>query len=138
MSIWKVYAKKADFYEIGKKYNIDPVVARVIRNRDVIGETDIEMYLSNGQDCFKILHNPRTLLNMEKAVSIIKEKISSNSKIRIIGDYDIDGICSIYILYKALERIGADVDYVIPHRIVDGYGINENLIFPFGNPFCKS
>jgi len=128
MSIWKVYAKKADFYEIGKKYNIDPVVARVIRNRDVIGETDIEMYLSNGQDCFKILHNPRTLLNMEKAVSIIKEKISSNSKIRIIGDYDIDGICSIYILYKALEKIGADVDYVIPHRIVDGYGINENLI----------
>jgi len=128
MSIWKVYAKKADFYEIGKKYNIDPVVARVIRNRGVIGETDIEMYLSNGQDCFKILHNPRTLLNMDKAVSIIKEKISSNSKIRIIGDYDIDGICSIYILYKALEKIGADVDYVIPHRIVDGYGINENLI----------
>ncbi|SEW24230.1 single-stranded-DNA-specific exonuclease RecJ [[Clostridium] fimetarium] len=128
MSIWKVYAKKADFYEIGKKYNIDPVVARVIRNRDVIGETDIEMYLSNGQDCYKILHNPRTLLDMDKAVSIIKEKISSNSKIRIIGDYDIDGICSIYILYKALEKIGADVDYVIPHRIVDGYGINENLI----------
>jgi len=128
MSIWKVYAKKADFYGIGKKYNIDPVIARVIRNRGVIEEKDIDMYLSTGQESLKILHNPRTLLNMDKAVSIIKEKISSSAKIRIIGDYDIDGICSIYILYKALERIGADVDYVIPHRITDGYGINENLI----------
>jgi len=128
MSIWKVYAKKADFYGIGKKYNIDPVIARVIRNRGVIEEKDIDMYLSTGQESLKILHNPRTLLNMDKAVSIIKEKNSSSAKIRIIGDYDIDGICSIYILYKALERIGADVDYVIPHRITDGYGINENLI----------
>ena len=128
MSIWKVYAKKADFNGIGKKYNIDPVIARVIRNRGVIEEKDIEMYLSNGQESLKILHNPRILLNMDKTVSIIKEKISSSSKIRIIGDYDIDGICSIYILYKAMVRIGADVDYVIPHRINDGYGINENLI----------
>ena len=128
MSIWKVYAKKADFNGIGKKYNIDPVIARVIRNRGIIEEKDIEMYLSNGQESLKILHNPRILLNMDKTVSIIKEKISSSSKIRIIGDYDIDGICSIYILYKALVRIGADVDYVIPHRINDGYGINENLI----------
>ena len=128
MSIWKIYAKKADFYGIGQKYNIDPVIARVIRNRGVIEEKEIEMYLSNGQESLKILHNPRMLLNMDKAVSIIKEKISSISKIRIIGDYDIDGICSIYILFRALERIGADVDYVIPHRITDGYGINENLI----------
>ena len=129
MSIWKVYAKKADFYGIGKKYNIDPIIARVIRNRGVIEEKDIDMYLSNGEESLKILHNPRILLNMDKAVSIIKEKISLRSKIRIIGDYDIDGICSIYILYKALEKIGANVDYVIPHRIIDGYGINENLIF---------
>ena len=129
MSIWKVYAKKADFYGIGKKYNIDPIIARVIRNRGVIEEKDIDMYLSNGEESLKILHNPRILLNMDKAVSIIKEKISLRSKIRIIGDYDIDGICSIYILYKALEKIGANVDYVIPHRITDGYGINENLIF---------
>jgi len=128
MSIWKIYAKKADFYGIGQKYNIDPVIARVIRNRGVIEEKEIEMYLSNGQESLKILHNPRMLLNMDEAVSIIKEKISSSSKIRIIGDYDIDGICSIYILFRALERIGADVDYVIPHRITDGYGINENLI----------
>ena len=94
MSIWKVYAKKADFYGIGKKYNIDPVIARVIRNRGVIEEKDIDMYLSTGQESLKILHNPRTLLNMDKVVSIIKEKKSSSAKIRIIGDYDIDGICS--------------------------------------------
>jgi len=129
MSIWKVYGKKADFNGIGKKYNIDPVIARVIRNRGVIEDKDIDMYLSSGEESLKILHNPRILLNMDKAVSIIRKKNSSHSKIRIIGDYDIDGICSIYILYKALERIGADVDYVIPHRIIDGYGINENLIF---------
>jgi len=128
MSTWKVYGKKADFDRIGKKYNIDPVIARIIRNRGIIEEMDIDMYLSNGPESLKNLHNPRLLLNMDKAVLIIKEKISSNSKIRIIGDYDIDGICSIYILFKALEKIGADVDYVIPHRITDGYGINENLI----------
>lgn len=128
MSKWKVYAKKADFYEIGKMYQIDPVIARVIRNRDIMEENDIAMYLSNGEESLKKLHNPRILKDMDKAVSIIKDKVFSTSKIRIIGDYDIDGICSIYILYKALKKIGADVDYVIPHRITDGYGINENLI----------
>lgn len=128
MSKWKVYAKKADFNEIGKMYHIDPVIARVIRNRDIMEENDIAMYLSNGEESLKKLHNPRMLKDMDKAVTIIKDKISSISKIRIIGDYDIDGICSIYILYKALKKIGADVDYVIPHRITDGYGINETLI----------
>lgn len=128
MSKWKVYAKKADFNEIGKIYHIDPVIARVIRNRDIMEENDIAMYLSNGEESLKKLHNPRMLKDMDKAVLIIKDKVSSASKIRIIGDYDIDGICSIYILYQALKKIGADVDYVIPHRITDGYGINENLI----------
>lgn len=128
MSIWKVYAKKADFNEIGKKFNIDPVIARIIRNRDVTEESDIAVYLGQGTQNIGSLHDPRLMKDMEKATGIIKEKVSAGSKIRIIGDYDIDGICSIYILYTGLTRIGADADYVIPHRITDGYGINENLI----------
>lgn len=128
MSVWKVYAKKADFNGIGKQFNIDPVIARIIRNRDVVENDNIAMYLENGELALQNIHNPRLMKDIEKATTIIKNKISSGSKIRIIGDYDIDGICSIYILYTGLTRIGAVVDYVIPHRITDGYGINENLI----------
>lgn len=128
MSVWKIYAKKADFFSIGKKYNIDPVIARIIRNRDIIEENEIEMYLSELDQSIHKLHDPRLLKDMDKTINILKNKIASKSKIRIIGDYDIDGICSIYILYQALSKIGVSVDYVIPHRIIDGYGINESLI----------
>lgn len=127
MSIWKVYAKKADFNEIGKKYKIDPVIARIIRNRDVTEDNEIEIYLGKSE-MIEALNPPKLMKDMEKAVDIIKEKINKGSRIRIIGDYDIDGICSIYILYRGLKHAGAEVDYVIPHRITDGYGINENLI----------
>lgn len=124
-SIWKVYAKKADFEAIEKKYGIDRVLARIIRNRDVIGDEEIEKYLNGGRES---LNNPHLLKDADKAAGIISKKVSDGVRLRIIGDYDIDGICSIYILLKGLERIGADVDYVIPHRVNDGYGINENLI----------
>ena len=124
-SKWLVYAKKADFKAIEQKYGIDQVIARIMRNRDVCTDEEMQMYLNGSIDG---LHAPELLKDAQKAVDILTEKIAQHKKIRIIGDYDIDGICSITILYKALKRAGADVDYVVPHRITDGYGINEHLI----------
>lgn len=124
-SVWKVYAKKADFNEIGKKYGIDPVIARIIRNRDVEGWENLERYINGSR---KDLYDGFLMKDMEKGVKIIAGKIRKKTKIRIIGDYDVDGVSSIFILLKGLKRLNADVDYVIPHRIMDGYGINEKLI----------
>lgn len=125
MAKWMVSAKKADFGKIAKEYNIDPVIARIIRNRDVIEETDIRLFLNGTLDD---MHNPRLLYDIEKAVAFVLSKIKSKAHIRIIGDYDIDGICATYILLKGLKECGAWVDTVIPHRIKDGYGLNDNLI----------
>lgn len=125
MAKWFVYAKKADFKAIGETYGIDQVIARVIRNRDICTKEQFDMYLS---DSLEGMHMPELLKDADKAVDIIINKIEQKKKIRIIGDYDIDGICSTTILYKALKETGAEVDYAVPHRINDGYGINETLI----------
>lgn len=124
-SKWRVYAKKADFKQIASEYGIDQVLARIIRNRDICGSKDIDMYL-NGN--LNDIHNPHSMKDADKFVDIITKKIEEHKPVRIIGDYDIDGICSIYILFCGLKAAGADVDYVVPHRINDGYGINEHLI----------
>lgn len=124
-SDWRVYAKRADFKGIAGRYGIDQVIARIIRNRDICGDAAIDMYL-NGD--INDMHNSESMKDAVLSVDIITQKIKDKCKIRIIGDYDIDGICSIYILYKGLMAAGADVDYVVPHRINDGYGINEHLI----------
>ena len=122
---WMLRTKKADFNEIGKKFNVDPLIARLIRNRDIILEEDIKKYLyGNKED----MYSPYLLKDMEKAVSILEEKIKNQSKIRIISDYDVDGVISNYVLYRGLQEIGADVDYKIPDRINDGYGINERMV----------
>ncbi len=125
MEKWFVQTKKADFEQIGKTFQIDPVVARIIRNREVILREDIDLYL-NGT--IEQLHSPWLLKDMDKAVSIIKEKIANHMKIRVIGDYDIDGVNATYILLRGLKRCGAIVDTDIPDRMKDGYGINESLI----------
>ncbi len=125
MQKWRVYSKKADFDAIGSRFDIDPVTARIIRNRDVTDMENVDMYLNGTLDS---LHDPMMMKDMDKAVSVIASSIRDNKHIRIIGDYDIDGICSIYILFKGLKICGADVDYEVPDRITDGYGINENLI----------
>ena len=122
---WILQTKKADFGEIAKKFNINPIVARVIRNRDVVGDKEIEEYLSTNIDA---LSSPWLFKDMDKAVDVLKIKIAGENKIRIISDYDVDGICSSYILNKALTNLGANVDIVVPHRVKDGYGINESLI----------
>lgn len=124
-SKWMVYAKKADFKQIASEYGIDQVLARIIRNRDICGSKDIDMYL-NGN--LNDIYNPHSMKDADKFVDIITKKIEEHKPVRIIGDYDIDGICSIYILFCGLKAAGADVDYVVPHRINDGYGINEHLI----------
>ncbi len=125
MSKWMVTAKRADFNAIAQKFGITPVLARLIRNRDVVEEEDIRKFLYGDSED---LYDPLLLCDMETAVGIILEKIEQEKQIRIIGDYDIDGICSTYILYKGLSYCGAKVDTAIPHRIKDGYGLNENLI----------
>lgn len=125
MEKWVVMAKKADFQEIGREFGIDPVVARLIRNRDVEGRESIRSYLYGTPD---ELPSPWLLKDMKKAAEILSAKIDSGAKIRIIGDYDIDGVTATYILLTGLKRLGADVDTYIPDRIRDGYGLHSQLI----------
>ena len=125
MAKWFLATKRAEFEKIGKKYGISPVLARIIRNRDIIEEADVERYLHG---TLKDLYDGSLMKDMDRAVAIIREKIRDKKRIRIIGDYDVDGICSTYILKQGLSICGAKVDAVIPHRVKDGYGINESLI----------
>ena len=125
MQQWLVINKKADFKAIGEKYHIDQVTARIIRNRDVVEDEDIRIFL---QGDIRDLHNPHLLKDGDKLVDILVEKIQDKKAIRIIGDYDIDGVMSTYILKTALERAGAIVSIQIPDRIHDGYGLNVNLV----------
>lgn len=125
MKKWFVHAKKADFIGWAEKYGIDPILARIIRNRDITEEKALETYLYGDiEQCYA----PSLLKDLEKTAAIIEKKITEGKKIRIIGDYDVDGICSTYILLRALEKKGAVVDYSIPHRMKDGYGLNDSLI----------
>ena len=125
MSKWVITAKRADFAEIAQKYGIDPVIARVIRNRDIVGEEEIQEFLYGTPED---IPSPYLLKDVQKAAEILKDKIAEGKKIRVIGDYDIDGVYSTYILVRGLRECGADVDEVIPHRILDGYGLNDSLI----------
>jgi len=125
MKKWIAHMKKADFDEIGRQFNIDPVIARIIRNRGIQNIGDIDIYLNGSLDC---MYSAWLMKDMEKAVDILQNKIKSGKSIRIIGDYDIDGVCSTYILYRGFERLGAKVDFCIPERVRDGYGLNERLV----------
>lgn len=125
MAKWMVSAKKADFNKIARQFQIDPVIARIIRNRDIVDEEEIDRFLHG---TLRDMHDPFLLKDADKAAGILRDKIALGKQIRIIGDYDIDGVCSTYILFAGLTHCGAKVDAVIPHRIHDGYGLNENLI----------
>ena len=122
---WMVHSKKADFDGFAKVLGVSPVVARIMRNKDMDTIEAQRAFLDNSMDN---LYNPSLMKDMDKAVDIIIAKIDEGKHIRVIGDYDIDGICSTYILVKGLQGVGALVSFDIPDRIVDGYGINENLI----------
>lgn len=125
MEKWLVAAKKADFQKWSQEYNIDPVLARIIRNRDVTETEEVRKFLYGTlEDC----HSPWLLHHMGKTVELLKTEIGAENYIRVIGDYDVDGICSSYILTYGLRQLGAFVDTAIPHRMKDGYGLNEHLI----------
>ena len=125
MEKWFVAMKKADFNGIAEKYQISPIIARLMRNREVIGDEAIDFYL-NGT--VEDLYDGLLMKDMDRAVDILKEKIEEGKKIRVIGDYDIDGVNATYILQQGLAGLGADVDTDIPDRIKDGYGLNQMLI----------
>lgn len=125
MEKWFVAMKKADFQEIAEKYKISPITARLIRNRDVIGDEEIDFYL-NGT--IADLYDGMLMKDMDLAIEILETKIRENAKIRVIGDYDIDGVNATYILQSGLSRLGADVDTDIPDRIKDGFGLNKHLV----------
>ena len=125
MEKWFVTNKHADFEGIAARFGIDPVTARVIRNRDVIGYEAIHEFLKGGTECF---HDPMRMKGMDKAAGIVKEKIAEGKKIRIMGDYDIDGIMASYILKTGITSLGGTADIRIPDRIKDGYGFNEHMV----------
>lgn len=122
---WMVHSKKADFDSFAKALGVSPVVTRIMRNKDLATVESQRAFLNISKDN---LHRPELMKDMEKAVSIVVKKIREDKSIRVIGDYDIDGICSTYILVEGLRRVGARVSYDIPDRVKDGYGINENII----------
>lgn len=125
MEKWMVMRKGAPFQEIAEKFHIHPVIARIIRNREIIGDDNIQTYLHG---TITDLHDGMLMKDMDKAVDILLEKINEGKKIRIIGDYDIDGINATYILLEGLRRLGGEVDIDIPDRMKDGYGLNQTLI----------
>ena len=125
MEKWVVTMKRGNFMETGRKFHIDPVIARILRNRDLVSDEQIDEFLNGTMDS---LPSPWMLKDMDKAVSVLNRKAAGKKKIRIIGDYDIDGVLSTYILIRALKRIGAEADHYIPDRILDGYGIHMPIV----------
>ena len=125
MKQWMVLSKKADFKAIGERFGIDQVTARIIRNRDIIEEEEIRDFLTGG---LKELKDPHLLHEADVLVDILVEKIKTQKHIRILGDYDIDGVMSTHILKTALKRCQGNVSIQIPDRMKDGYGLNMNLV----------
>lgn len=124
-AIWRIHGKRADFDAIGREFDINPVVARVIRNRDIETTQEIRKFLYPD---LSIQHDPSLMKDMDKAGCLMRDKINQGKSIRIISDYDVDGVMSNYVLLEGLKGLGADVTYEIPDRMLDGYGINERII----------
>lgn len=122
---WKVYAKKADFENIAQKYQITPVLARIIRNRDIEGEEAIQTYLYGG---VSDLFSPHLMKDLEKAVLLIEKAIQNQTKILVASDYDDDGIFASMILYEAIQTLGGSVTVDMPSRVKEGYGLNERMV----------
>ncbi|MBU5591132.1 single-stranded-DNA-specific exonuclease RecJ [Clostridium sp. MSJ-4] len=125
MKKWYIKNKKIDYKIISQRFGISEIISKLLVNRDIVEDNLLKNFI---HPSLENLHNPRLMQDLEKAAQIIKDKISSKDKIRIIGDYDVDGVISSYILFESLKRCGADVDYEIPDRIKDGYGINIDIV----------
>ncbi|SFG31335.1 single-stranded-DNA-specific exonuclease RecJ [Oribacterium sp. WCC10] len=126
MKKWFLYNKKADFKAIADKYGIDQVTARILRNRDINSDSQINQFLHGSLE--EDLHSPLYLPDAIKCMNQLNRAIAEKKHIRVVGDYDVDGVCATYILVRGLRRLGAQVDYVLPDRIRDGYGINVDII----------
>ncbi len=122
---WMLLTKKADFAGIGKELGVDPVVVRIMRNRGMETADKMRSFLDGETG---VMHDPKLLPDMVKATAILADKIREHKSIRIIGDYDVDGVTATYVLYKGLKSMGAEVSYAIPDRITDGYGINPDMV----------
>ena len=125
MEKWFVKMRKADFNGIAAKYHISPILARLIRNRDVVEDQEIDRYVGG---TLADLYDGMQMKDMDRAVEILRNKIRDSASIRVIGDYDIDGVNATYILQEGLSGLGAHVDTDIPDRIRDGFGLNKMLI----------
>ena len=124
-SNWILYNKKRNIKEISQKFGITPLTSVILCNRDIFDDSDIEKILSSN---LSDMNEARLLPDVDMAIKIIKESIDGKKNIRIVGDYDIDGVCATYILYDSIKRLGGIVSYHIPDRFLDGYGINRNII----------
>ena len=125
MEKWFLSMKKADFNQIARKYHISPILARLIRNRDIMGDEQVDFYL-NGT--IADLYDGMLMKDMDRAVEILSEKIQEGKPVRVIGDYDIDGVNAAYVLREGITKLGGNVDTDIPDRMKDGYGLNKALI----------
>lgn len=125
MEKWLIKNKNIDHFKIAKKLKINPIISKILVNRNISDTNSIDRFLN--YDLNK-LYSPHLMKDLKKGGDILKEKIEKNKKIRIIGDFDVDGVMSVYVLFKALNHLNADVDYAIPNRVNDGYGINENIV----------
>ena len=122
---WMIRSRKADFRAIGEEFGIDPVTARILINRNIAGPEEIRKFLRGSAADY---YPPELLGGIEEAAGLLCRLVREGSRIRVVGDYDIDGVCATYILHRALTLAGGKVDYSIPHRIRDGYGLNESLV----------
>ena len=125
LSKWIVYNKKADFKRIAEQFHISQITARILRNRDLQTDRELRMFLCGS---LSDLHDPSLLPDLDRAADLLLEKIRERKKIRVIGDYDVDGICSTYILVRSIREMGGEADYELPDRILDGYGINLRIV----------
>ena len=125
MEKWFVRNKNIDYNKVSKDLEISPMISKILINREIFTEDSIKMFL-NGD--LNDLNSPESMYDMENAGNLIQESISKNKNIRIVGDYDVDGVMSVYVLYTSLLNLGANVDYRVPDRVKDGYGINESIV----------
>lgn len=125
MSKWILQRKSADYAGLSAKLGVDPVIVRLMVNRGLSTYEEMEEYLHPRMDK---LPDPHLFADMDLACELLMEAIDEGVKIRVVGDYDVDGIMSTYILTSAIREVGGDVDYAVPHRMVDGYGINPDMV----------
>lgn len=125
MSKWILQRKAADYKGLSDKLKVDPVIVRLMVNRGLLTYEEMEEYLHPTLDNFP---DPHLFADMDEACGLLMDAIDEGVKIRVVGDYDVDGIMSTYILTSAIKEVGGDVDYAVPHRMVDGYGINPEMV----------